>query len=110
MARTRREGNGSSKPTLLKVNPAGIPQCLKELRPGLTWESVPPIDPNEGGGKWKKMPHRAADDYPADATNPDHYGTFEEVLTAMQSAQAGRDRLRAGDRPPGQGLATGHGA
>lgn len=63
-----------ARPDYLDVNPAGIPQALKDRTQWVAWRA------EQRGGKWTKVPINPQTGERADSTDPATWGTFVAAL------------------------------
>ena len=72
----------TARPTVLAVDPAGIPRELTNLTTWVVWRLEPkPAKP----GEWTKVPYRATDpSRKASSTDPATWSTFGEAFSAYQ--------------------------
>lgn len=67
------------KPSIMKVNPSGIPESLKAWAQWVDWRLV------FKDGKWKKVPVNSKTGRYASATNPSSWGTFDRIWEHYES-------------------------
>lgn len=82
IAKKQLYGDPDRKPTMLPVNPDGIPEWMRAVRRWVLWRLVWKTNKTKPG-KWDKEPFRTTGTH-ASSTDPASWATFGEVIATYQ--------------------------